>query len=65
MTFFRKFAVVSLLSMSMAHAATLPGGRYGDVAFTKPAPLEGGPFVTLPSTAGSKDREPRARPPEL
>jgi NADH-quinone oxidoreductase subunit C len=36
-----------------------------DVAFTKATPLEGGPFVTLPSTAGSKDREPRARPPEL
>ena len=36
-----------------------------DVAFTKSAPLEGGPFVTVPSTAGSKDREPRARPREL
>jgi NADH-quinone oxidoreductase subunit C len=36
-----------------------------DVAFTKSTPLEGGPFVTVPSTAGSKDREPRARPPEL
>lgn len=36
-----------------------------DVAFTKVTPLEGGPFVTLPSTATSKDREPRARPPEL
>jgi NADH-quinone oxidoreductase subunit C len=36
-----------------------------DVAFTKVTPLEGGPFVTVPSTAGSKDREPRARPPEL
>ena len=36
-----------------------------DVAFTKITPMEGGPFVTLPSTAGSKDREPRARPPEL
>ena len=35
-----------------------------DVAFTKPAPLEGGPFVTV---AGGKDtmvREPRARNPE-
>jgi len=35
-----------------------------DVAFTKPAPLEGGPFVTV---AGGKDtivREPRARMPE-
>ena len=35
-----------------------------DVAFTRPAPLEGGPFVTL---AGGKDmlvREPRARNPE-
>ena len=36
-----------------------------DVAFTKITPMEGGPFVTTPSTAGSKDREPRARPPEL
>ena len=36
-----------------------------DVAFTKVTPLEGGPFVTVPSTAGSKDREPRARPPGL
>ena len=32
-----------------------------DVAFTSAAPMEGGPFVTLPSTATSKDREPRAR----
>jgi NADH-quinone oxidoreductase subunit C len=36
-----------------------------DVAFTKITPLEGGPFVTVPSTATSKDREPRARPPEF
>jgi NADH-quinone oxidoreductase subunit C len=36
-----------------------------DVAFTKVTPLEGGPFVTLPSTAGSKDREPRAHPREV
>ena len=36
-----------------------------DVAFTKVTPLEGGPFVTVPSTAGSKDRDPRARPPGL
>lgn len=34
-----------------------------DVAFTAAAPLEGGPFVTLPSTATTKDREPRARRP--
>ena len=32
-----------------------------DVAFTKAAPLAGGPFVTLPSTATTKDREPRSR----
>ena len=31
-----------------------------DVAFTRPAPLEGGPFVTVPSTATTKDREPRS-----
>ena len=36
-----------------------------DVAFTKVTPLEGGPFVTVPSTADSQDREPRARPREL
>ncbi len=36
-----------------------------DVAFTKAAPLEGGPFVTRPSTATAKDREPRAHPPAL
>jgi NADH-quinone oxidoreductase subunit C len=36
-----------------------------DVAFTKITPLEGGPFVTVPSTAGSKDREPRAHPREI
>jgi NADH-quinone oxidoreductase subunit C len=36
-----------------------------DVAFTKVTPLEGGPFVTVPSTATTKDREPRARPPQI
>jgi NADH-quinone oxidoreductase subunit C len=36
-----------------------------DVAFTEAAPMEGGPFVTMPSTATTKDREPRARRPEL
>ena len=37
-----------------------------DVAFSAAAPLEGGPFVTVPSTATTKDREPRARPaPEI
>jgi NADH-quinone oxidoreductase subunit C len=34
-----------------------------DVAFSSSAPLEGGPFVTSPSTATTKDREPRARRP--
>jgi NADH-quinone oxidoreductase subunit C len=34
-----------------------------DVAFSESAPMEGGPFVTAPSTATTKDREPRARPP--
>ena len=34
-----------------------------DVGFTSVAPMEGGPFVTVPSTATTKDREPRARPP--
>lgn len=37
-------------------ASDVPG-----VAFTKAAPLEGGPFVTLPTVATTKDREPRAR----
>ena len=32
-----------------------------EVAFTAPAPLEGGPFVTVPTTATTKDREPRSR----
>ena len=36
-----------------------------DVAFSEVAPMEGGPFVTVPSTATTKDREPRARRPEL
>jgi NADH-quinone oxidoreductase subunit C len=36
-----------------------------DIAFTRVTPLEGGPFVTQPSTATAKDREPRARRPEL
>src|SRR6476660_3645339 len=36
-----------------------------DVAFTSAAPMEGGPFVTQPSTATTKDREPRARGPIL
>ena len=35
-----------------------------EVAFTRPAPLEGGPFVTVPSTADSTVREPRSRNPE-
>lgn len=34
-----------------------------EVAFTAPAPLEGGPFVTISSQAGSREREPRARGP--
>jgi NADH-quinone oxidoreductase subunit C len=32
-----------------------------DIAFSKAAPLAGGPFVTMPSTATTKDREPRSR----
>jgi NADH-quinone oxidoreductase subunit C len=35
-----------------------------DIAFSRPAPLEGGPFVTAPSDR-SREREPRARPPEI
>ena len=37
----------------------LPG-----VAFTKVTPMEGGPFVTLPSSSDSMAREPRVRVPE-
>ena len=36
-----------------------------DIAFSSAAPMEGGPFVTSPSTATTKDREPRARGPKL
>ena len=36
-----------------------------DIAFSSAAPMEGGPFVTVPSTATTKDREPRARPAEM
>ncbi len=32
-----------------------------DVAFTGTAPLAGGPFVTSPTSATAKDREPRAK----
>ena len=35
-----------------------------NVAFTKPAPLEGGPFVTVPSSGDAIGREPRVRNPE-
>ena len=37
----------------------LPG-----VAFTRPAPLEGGPFVTAPGGGDATGREPRVRTPE-
>ena len=37
-------------------SSDLPG-----VAFTNPAPLEGGPFVTLPGSGDAVTREPRAR----
>jgi NADH-quinone oxidoreductase subunit C len=32
-----------------------------DVAFTKAAPLAGGPFVTVPCTGATQEREPRSR----
>ena len=35
-----------------------------DVAFSKPAPQEGGPFVTAPGGKDSIEREPRVRTPE-
>ncbi len=35
-----------------------------EVAFTKPAPLEGGPFVTTPGGKDAIRREPRVRVPE-
>ncbi len=34
------------------------------VAFSRPAPLEGGPFVTLPGNGDAVSREPRVRVPE-
>lgn len=38
--------------------------EWPDVAFSKSAPLEGGPFVTVPGGKDSTAREPRARLPE-
>jgi NADH-quinone oxidoreductase subunit C len=35
-----------------------------EVAFSEIAPLEGGPFVTLPGSGGAVSREPRVRTPE-
>ena len=35
-----------------------------DVAFTKPAPLDGGPFVTIAGGKDASSREPRVRTPE-
>jgi len=35
-----------------------------DIAFTRPAPLEGGPFVTAPGGKDTIEREPRARTPQ-
>jgi NADH-quinone oxidoreductase subunit C len=35
-----------------------------EVAFTKTAPLEGGPFVTAPGGKDAIEREPRVRMPE-
>ena len=35
-----------------------------DVAFTAISPMEGGPFVTLPSSGDAVSREPRVRTPE-
>ena len=35
-----------------------------EVAFTRPAPMEGGPFVTAPGGKDSMEREPRVRTPE-
>lgn len=34
-----------------------------EVAFSKPSPMEGGPFVTSPTDATTVDREPRSRAP--
>jgi NADH-quinone oxidoreductase subunit C len=36
-----------------------------EVAFSDRAPLAGGPFVTSPNPGGTKDREPRAHPPDI
>ena len=46
MNFLSKFAFISLFAVSAVHAATISGGRYGDVQFTKPTgPMRG--FVVL------------------
>jgi NADH-quinone oxidoreductase subunit C len=36
-----------------------------DIAFTKTAPIEGGPFVTMPGGRDAIEREPRVRTPEI
>ena len=35
-----------------------------DIAFTRSAPLEGGPFVTVAGGKDTQDREPRVRGPK-
>ena len=40
------------------------GSEMPDVAFSNPAPLEGGPFVTVPGGKDTIAREPRVRVPE-
>jgi NADH-quinone oxidoreductase subunit C len=40
------------------------GSEVPDVAFTNPAPLEGGPFVTAPGGKDAIAREPRVRVPD-
>ena len=58
--------VVVLDDLSTGRRRNLNGKAvFVEMDVRKVTPLEGGPFVTVPSTAGSKDREPRARGREL
>ena len=61
MKFLFKVAAVSLATLSTAHAATIPGGRYGQVTLTKPVGEMRG-FVVLFSEKAAGAR-PTSKPP--
>ena len=54
---------LSLLSSAQGFSAGRQAQREPGVAFTKSAPLEGGPFVTTPGVRDAVGREPRVREP--